>query len=170
MMDGRHLPLKVECSYTPEGSVRAKHVRDEPTYVVSSEAVAQHYWYSWNPYWDSLWAFDAWQQDCFSCRDARRNGHWRGRGRKKRNKKTVELICIEPGPAEADEETWQERIRHRVASVNKIKSSIEYELTAQIKDRPNTPDPTDRSVSKRDWEKKSMTWRHELKALCHFEL
>ena len=100
-------PLKVECSHISEGNVLAQHVQDEPMYVVSSEAVAERYWYSWNPYLDSVWAFDAWQQDYFSCRDARRNGRWRGRGRKKRNEKTVEVICIERGPAEADEETWQ---------------------------------------------------------------
>ena len=67
MMDTQ--PLKVECSHISEGNVLAQHVQDEPMYVVSSEAVAERYWYSWNPYLDSVWAFDAWQQDYFSCRD-----------------------------------------------------------------------------------------------------
>merc|ERR1712039_379949 len=73
---------------------------------------------------------------------------------------------------EVAEEDWQRRIQHRSAAVHYIKSTATYQKLAVAREqglaeaatRPRTPDPTDRSVSKRDWEKSVQKWRSELQS------
>ena len=49
----------------------------------------------------------------------------------------------------ADEETWQVRIRHRTDVVNSVKSTLAYYYSLRFTNRPKSPDPEDRTVSKR---------------------
>ena len=63
------------------------------------------------------------------------------------------------------EEDWQRRIRHRRAAVNHIKCTPEYVAANAHSSRPHTPDPEDRNVSKRSWEKSVQAWRRDLKHL-----
>ena len=52
----------------------------------------------------------------------------------------------------ASEETWKERIDHRITAVKHIKSTLAYYYSLRFADRPRSPDPCDRTLSKRDWE------------------
>ena len=63
------------------------------------------------------------------------------------------------------EEDWERRIRHRRAAVNHIKCTPEYVAANAHSSRPPTPDPEDRNVSKRSWEKSVQAWRRDLKHL-----
>ena len=60
------------------------------------------------------------------------------------------------------EEEWQRRQETRRAIVARMKESPEY-MTLQTSCRPATPDPTDRTISKRFWETKVQAWRNALK-------
>ena len=64
--------------------------------------------------------------------------------------------------ADASEEEWRRRQRTRRAIVAAIKDSPEY-LALQASCRPATPDPKDRTTSKRSWETKVQMWRNALK-------
>ena len=73
-----------------------------------------------------------------------------------------------PGGAnEDDEEVWQTRMAHRVAGVAGVKRSDDYtRATADPQaPRPRTPDPTDRRLSKRAWERSVQQWRIGLKGI-----
>ena len=63
------------------------------------------------------------------------------------------------------EEDWQRRIRHRRAAVTHIKCTPEYVAANAHSSRPRTPDPEDRNVSKRSWEKSVKAWRRDLQHL-----
>ena len=71
---------------------------------------------------------------------------------------------------EASEEDWKRRIEHHTAAVDYIKTTSQYSRFAadrekgveKDKTRPKTPDPEDRTVSKRDWEKSVQRWRMDL--------
>jgi len=65
------------------------------------------------------------------------------------------------------EEVWQRRSAHRAAGVAAVKRSADYiSATADPHvPRPNTPDPTDRMLSKRAWERGVQQWRMDLKAV-----
>ena len=65
------------------------------------------------------------------------------------------------------EEVWQRRSAHRAAGVGAVKRSADYiRATADpLVPRPKTPDPTDRKLSKRTWERNVQQWRMDLKAL-----
>ena len=63
------------------------------------------------------------------------------------------------------ETDWQRRIGHRRATVSYVKSTWEYKASAANSSRPSTPNPEDRDVSKRAWEKSIQTWRQDLKDL-----
>merc|ERR1712187_230780 len=71
---------------------------------------------------------------------------------------------------EASEEDWKRRIEHRTAAVEYIKTTNQYQRFAadrekgveKDKTRPKTPDPEDRTVSKRGWEKSVQRWRMDL--------
>lgn len=68
---------------------------------------------------------------------------------------------------ECNEEVWQRRSAHRAAGVAAVKRSADYiSATADPHvPRPNTPDPTDRKLSKRAWERGVQQWRMDLKAV-----
>ena len=75
-----------------------------------------------------------------------------------------------PGHAkeECNEQAWQRRSVHRVAGVKAVKRSADY-ITAMANSetsRPNTPDPMDRKVSKRVWERGVQQWRMDLKSVA----
>ena len=63
------------------------------------------------------------------------------------------------------EADWQRRISHRRAVVSYVKSTWEYKAAAANSSCPSTPDPENRDVSKRKWEKSIQTWRRDLKDL-----
>merc|ERR1719210_2251032 len=68
---------------------------------------------------------------------------------------------------EASEEDWLRRIEKRKAAVMVVKASQEYKVHRESASQkellglpvPRTPDPTDRTVSKRRWEEEVRLWR-----------
>ena len=68
---------------------------------------------------------------------------------------------------ECNEEVWQRRSAHRAAGVAAVKRSADYiSATADPHvPRPNTPNPTDRKLAKRAWERGVQQWRMDLKAV-----
>jgi len=68
---------------------------------------------------------------------------------------------------EATEEEWQHRIQMRCRAVQQIKSTPEYRVHCERKKEglklddlePKTPDPADRTVSKRTWKYQLHQWR-----------
>ena len=66
---------------------------------------------------------------------------------------------------ECNEEVWQRRSAHRAAGVAAVKRSPDYILAAADPNvaRPRTPDPTNRKLSKRAWERGMQQWRMDLK-------
>lgn len=72
-------------------------------------------------------------------------------------------------PEEITEEDWQRRHEKRRNVVQSIKTTLEYETMRRRRDQdelvaaPGTPDPDDRSVSKRKWESEVMHWRNSLR-------
>jgi hypothetical protein len=75
-------------------------------------------------------------------------------------------------PVPADDAEWQRRQSKRAASVAAIKRTPEYQRCQALDSlHPVTtgilsPDPFDRTVSKRSWEKEMMDWRHALRAMA----
>ena len=68
---------------------------------------------------------------------------------------------------ECNEEVWQRRSAHRAAGVAAVKRSADY-ISATADPhvaRPMTPDPTDRRLSKRAWERGVQQWRMDLKTV-----
>ena len=61
---------------------------------------------------------------------------------------------------EQDEIIWRRRLKKRLAAVAFIKSTLEYTTCCS---RPSTPDPLDRTVSKRRWEQAVMDFRRDLR-------
>ena len=72
------------------------------------------------------------------------------------------------GSGEVSEATWARRLRKRTEGVEAIKRSEDYlQVTADPSHpRPKTPDPHDRKVSKRSWERSVQVWRFDLKAVA----
>ena len=72
-----------------------------------------------------------------------------------------------PGANEVvdDEAAWERRTAHRLAGVVAIKRSAHYLSVTEDTGtaRPKTPDPRDRTVSKRGWERGVQVWREKLK-------
>ena len=68
---------------------------------------------------------------------------------------------------ECSEEVWQRRMAHRAAGVAAVKRSPDYisATAAPHVPRPNTPNPTDRLLAKRAWERGVQQWRLDLKVL-----
>ncbi|CAK0863471.1 unnamed protein product, partial [Prorocentrum cordatum] len=71
---------------------------------------------------------------------------------------------------EASEEEWRRRAQTRRRAVAACKASLEYRWCegARLRgecdcDGLRTPDPTDRTTSKRSWKYKMQQWRSELK-------
>ena len=72
-----------------------------------------------------------------------------------------------PGANEVgDEEVWERRTAHRLAGVVAIKRSAHYLAVTEDTGnaRPKTPDPRDRTLSKRKWERGVQVWRAKLEA------
>ena len=68
-----------------------------------------------------------------------------------------------------DEEEWARRLAHREEAVAAVKRSQDYRLVRGARVlRPKTPDPTDRAVSKRTWERGNQEWRKVLNHLVEF--
>ena len=63
-----------------------------------------------------------------------------------------------------NEETWERRMGHRAAGVAAVKRSKQYVIVTENPNtaRPRTPDPTDRKLSKRAWERRMQQWRMDL--------
>lgn len=73
----------------------------------------------------------------------------------------------------ATEEEWRQRIAKREKEVETIKSLQSYRLYIEVfphdkrgHDEPKTPDPRDRTVSKRTWKWNVERWRLQLKSRC----
>jgi len=73
----------------------------------------------------------------------------------------------------ATDEEWEQRIQKREKEVETIKSLQTYRLYIEIsgdiqrgEDDPKTPDPRDRTVSKRMWKWNVEKWRLQLKSRC----
>ena len=73
----------------------------------------------------------------------------------------------------ATEEIWECRKDRRGIAVNSVKTRPIYitffgdvmnGVVKPHKNRPTTPDPMDRTLSKRDWEKLVQQWRRDLQA------
>eukprot|EP00746_Dinoflagellata_sp_MGD_P023695 gnl/MRDRNA2_/MRDRNA2_155579_c0_seq1.p1 gnl/MRDRNA2_/MRDRNA2_155579_c0~~gnl/MRDRNA2_/MRDRNA2_155579_c0_seq1.p1 ORF type:complete len:282 (+),score=47.40 gnl/MRDRNA2_/MRDRNA2_155579_c0_seq1:122-967(+) len=74
---------------------------------------------------------------------------------------------------EATEEEWQHRIEHRMKMVETGRSTLEYKKyleaipkEARGEGRPMTPDPYDRTMSKRTFKTAVNEWRRSLKAMA----
>ena len=71
---------------------------------------------------------------------------------------------------DATEEDWTRRVEHRSNGVLYVKSTGSYQAMSRARasgrlrepPAPLTPDPTDRTVSKRRWEKSMQEWRTAL--------
>ena len=59
-----------------------------------------------------------------------------------------------------DENDWQRRLSHRLAGVRSVKTSSDYAACCA---RPPTPDPYDRTVTKRRWERSIQEFRQALR-------
>jgi len=73
----------------------------------------------------------------------------------------------------ATDEEWDQRIQKREKEVETIKSLQSYRLYIEVfphdergDDDPKTPDPRDRTVSKRMWKWNVEKWRLQLKSRC----
>lgn len=73
----------------------------------------------------------------------------------------------------ATDEEWEQRISKREKEVETIKSLQSYRLYIEVfphsargDDDPKTPDPRDRTVSKRMWKWNVEKWRLQLKSRC----
>jgi hypothetical protein len=90
----------------------------------------------------------------------------------RRRRRTVPLGPM-PGACEA---VWQQRKCKRHAAVNLVKKEFAYQTfqrecprskrSVALATRTQTPDPTDRTVSKRQWEDRVRLWRLALKQWC----
>ena len=83
---------------------------------------------------------------------------WRSERRRSRSPPGANEVC--------DEEVWERRTAHRLAGVGAIKRSAHYLIVTEDTGnaRPKTPDPGDRTVSKRSWERGVQQWRANLAA------
>ena len=72
-----------------------------------------------------------------------------------------------------DSQLWARRLEKRTSAVQRMKTLEIYSLVSMVRTRegdwdgaPRTPDPEDRSVSKRAWESKVCEWKTEMYAYC----
>lgn len=84
-------------------------------------------------------------------------------------------VRIPEGASEAalTEEDWQRRVEKRSISITAGKDTSEYRSYVQARPRitrrpsePRTPDPRDRSISKRGWDEEVRLWRVALRQWC----
>merc|ERR1712218_33295 len=69
---------------------------------------------------------------------------------------------------EASEEVWQRRERKRQDAVAMVKALDAYRRLESCR-RPRSPDPFDRSISKRKWETTVAAWKSELRSWSEHE-
>ena len=63
---------------------------------------------------------------------------------------------------------WQRRNQKRLVEFERLKATNEYRIMisrVEASELPNAPDPNDSNISKREWEKQTMRWRHEMNRL-----
>lgn len=106
------------------------------------------------------------------CRQKRRMLQTGGRSAQQDNKRSrqAQQLEFEPEPVVVTEEDWQRRNQKRKNVIESIKSTPEYERMSESRRRslagipaPSTPDPDDRSISKRKWESLVIQWRGGVK-------
>merc|ERR1712187_1034498 len=97
-------------------------------------------------------------------------------GRRKRETgREAEPLRVQPvggGMPAATEEDWQRRQEHRQAGIDATKRSALYQRFAcaraegrvGLMPAPSTPNPTDRSISKRKWESGMQMWKQDLQS------
>ncbi len=74
---------------------------------------------------------------------------------------------------EPGETAWAHRLCHRSDAVDAVKRSADYEAMVELVSsgrldpgtRPHTPNPLDRTISKRHWERTVQDWRVRLRRL-----
>ena len=62
-----------------------------------------------------------------------------------------------------DDDIWRGRVAKRLAIVQAVKASPAYALCSGCSVRSGTPDPFDRKVSKRSWERSMQQFRQSLR-------
>ena len=67
-----------------------------------------------------------------------------------------------------DERAWERRLAKRRDCVNRMKQLEVYRLMSEADDggAPRTPDPRDRSLSKRHWEATVAKWKKDMYTYC----
>ena len=73
-----------------------------------------------------------------------------------------------------DEQAWERRLAKRTDTVNMMKELEVYRLMTSVSEAhpdavgevPRTPDPRDRSLSKRQWEDKVFKWKKDMYTYC----
>ena len=84
------------------------------------------------------------------------------------------LLDLKAGGLNDEDEDWETRLGHRMRCYAFVRRSPDYIDMERLRSngfinasqRPRSPDPEDRSVSKRAWEKQVMRWRRALKDVC----
>ena len=72
-----------------------------------------------------------------------------------------EISSFAPVMTDARASVWRRREAKRRAAVEGVKASREY---AACSERPPTPDPSDRALTKRQWERCMQDWRQALRS------
>ena len=83
-----------------------------------------------------------------------------------------QLVLLPHSIAECEEVVWGRRHAKRSAGVDAVKRSADYMclIDRAIQPRPTTPDPLDRQVSKRRWERSVQAWRANIaNAVAEYE-
>merc|ERR1712072_867525 len=75
-----------------------------------------------------------------------------------------ETSVAEPAPVKkplpyATEEEWSLRIEKRWQGLNDVENSDAFRMNQDVPDKPQRPDPTDKELSKRDWERVIASYR-----------
>ena len=72
-----------------------------------------------------------------------------------------------------DQDLWTRRMGRRTDAVHRMKNLEIYKLVSMVRmiggdaGAPRTPNPEDRSLSKRHWEKTVFQWRKEQYTYCN---
>ena len=71
-----------------------------------------------------------------------------------------------------DKQEWEQRVERRTYAVSLMKNTDLYRLASMVAaiegddGAPRTPDPRDRSTSKRVWEAKVWKWKADMHTFC----
>ena len=93
---------------------------------------------------------------------------------RKRSQSPVDMPDAPGANEDCSEETWQSRQAHRTEGVLAVKRSPDYiavttDSLYEHAKKPRSPDPTDRRLSKRTWERSMQLWRFQLADLRTME-